>query len=88
METNFQSTVAKLQSRMKNMEDELKAKSEVVKLSAPTDALKLQLETAVEEKEAMERDINGRISVLEDRLEADVSFISNFNFFTIIINIY
>ena len=67
----------------------LKAKlEEVVKLTAPADALKLQLETAVEEKEAMERDINGRISVLEDRLEADVSFISNFNFFTIIINIY
>ena len=61
---------------------------EVVKLTAPADALKLQLETAVEEKEAMERDINGRISVLEDRLEANVSFISNFNFFTIIINIY
>ena len=89
METNFQSTEAKLQSRMKNMEDELKAKSEeVVKLSAPTDALKLQLETAVQEKEALERDLNGRISVLEDCVEADVSFISNFHFhflFTIII---
>ena len=71
VEANLQRTVAKLQTRMKNMEDELETKSEeVVKLSGAADALKQQLENAIKEKETLERDWTERVSALTAEKES------------------
>ena len=71
VEANLQRTVAKLQTRMKNMEDELETKSEeVVKLSGTADALKQQLENAIKEKETLERDWTERVSALTAEKES------------------
>jgi chromosome segregation ATPase len=70
IEKNFQSTVEELQSQLKTTDAELQSQiAKVNEFSSSTHALKLQIETIVQEKETLEKDFGARISTLNSDKE-------------------
>lgn len=71
IETNRNTTVAMLESRLKAMEAELQSKTtEVNEISGAADALREQLEAIVQEKQKLEQDLTGRIAAVLSEKES------------------
>nr|CAH0104580.1 unnamed protein product [Daphnia galeata] len=70
IEKNLQSTVDGLLSKVKTADSELQSKiAKLNELSSLADALKLQIETIVQEKETLEKNFGTRISTLNSEKE-------------------